>query len=239
MKSMVKKFLRTLGFELIRCRPHVVTLLCSWAIDVVIDVGANDGQYGDYIRSEGYVAKIVSFEPIAEPYRKLKAKTDRDPVWEAIPIGLGRESKTETINVSRSSVFSSILQPLPVLTDFANNAADTIGHQHLSLSTLDSEFKKLVRTGERAFLKIDTQGYEMEVLLGACASLSNIFGIQVELSLRPLYKGEASLVEVVTFLEQKGFRMVLIEPVSYDQSRGTLLQIDCVFLNGKLEAGNT
>lgn len=238
MKDLVKGVLNGFGFELIRKRPHVEDLLLSNHIDVVLDVGANDGLYGRYLRSAGYRGRIVSFEPVRETFEALRTQAETDPLWEAINVGLGRAEGVETIQISRRSVFSSILQPLPTLREFAPEDVELVGKEQLTLKTLDSQFPKVVHANERVFLKIDTQGYEKEVILGAEATLPLLWGIQLELSLKPLYKGEASIGEMIAMLDRHGFRMRLIDPVTYDHGQGVLLQIDCIFLKDELVVRN-
>jgi len=238
MKDLAKRTLRHFGLELIRKRPHAEDLVIDHRVDVVLDVGANDGLYGRYLRAAGYGGRIVSFEPVRSTFDALHNQAASDPQWETVNLGLGREDTVATINVARRSVFSSILQPLATLKEFASDDVASVGEEKLSLKTLDSQFPLFVRTGERVFLKIDTQGYEREVILGGQASLTMIWGIQLELSLKPLYQGEASIAEMIALLERNGFHLALIDPVTFDQRSGVLLQIDCVFLRDDVKAGS-
>lgn len=230
MKESAKDVLKLLGFELIRRRPHGEDLLTANAVDVVIDVGANDGLYGRFIRAAGYRGRIVSFEPLRSTFDLLKAQAAKDPLWETINAGLGRENGVQTISIARRSVFSSILQPLPSLKNFASADVEAVGQEQLTMNSLDTVFSRFVRPREKAFLKVDTQGYEKEVILGAEESLASIWGVQLELSLKPLYQGEASFAEMIAMLEKRGFHLGLIDPVTYDRAKGVLLQADCVFL---------
>lgn len=229
VKQLVKKAMKRTGYEVIRRRPHLVDLLVFYGIDVVVDAGANEGQFAQELRSGGYRNRIVSFEPVPEAFEILERKAAQDGKWTAVNAGLGSEAKTVTIHVSRSTVFSSILTPLPTLDRFAGAAVEDSARREITLHTLDAELPRHVRQGERVFLKIDTQGYEREIVAGAREVLASLVGVQLELSLTPLYDGEATLAEMVSLLERSGMRMVLFEPVAYDLSRGTLLQVDCVF----------
>jgi len=230
MKELAKRALRQLGLELVRKRPHGEDFVVDHHVDVVLDVGANDGLYGRFIRAAGYRGRIVSFEPVHSTYEALREHAANDAQWKTVNLGLGRADGVATISVARRSVFSSILQPLATLKEFASDDVASVREERLSLTTLDSQFPLFVRTGDRVFLKIDTQGYEREVILGGTTSLSMIWGIQLELSLKPLYEGEASIAEMLALLENNGFHLALIDPVTYDLRKGVLLQIDCVFL---------
>ncbi|MFZ1081912.1 MAG: FkbM family methyltransferase [Candidatus Kryptoniota bacterium] len=230
MKTFLKKMFKRFGFEVIKSRVHVEDVLIMFNFDVVFDVGANIGQFAEYIRSQGYNGRIVSFEPVKEAYEKLKSKAMREDKWTAVNIGLGRNEVDGTINVARSTVYSSLLKPLSAVKEFAGDAIETSAHEQVTLRTLDSQYPIYVHGDDKVFLKIDTQGFEKEVLLGGTVSLNAIKGVQVELSLSPMYDGEAPLAEIVSFLEAHGYKMVLIDPVTYDRQKGNLLQVDCVFL---------
>ena len=229
VKQLIKRAIRSAGFELIRKRPHLVDLLVMRNIDVVFDVGASEGQFAEYLRSNGYRRRIVSFEPLPDAFSILQRKAAADGAWTGVNAALGASERSVALNVSRSTVYSSILPALPVLSDFAGSAVEVVRQHDIVLSTLDAEFCRHVREGEQVFLKIDTQGYEQEVLAGAQSCLSRISGAQLELSLTPLYKGETPLAGMEALLERNGFHMALFEPVTYDKARSVLLQIDCVF----------
>jgi hypothetical protein len=79
-------------------------------------------------------------------------------------------------------------------------------------------------------LKIDTQGYEREVLLGATALLNRVAAIQLELSLIQLYECSATLAEIVPFVENLGFEMFNIAPGFKDVRSGRLLQAEGFFV---------
>ena len=110
----------------------------------------------------------------------------RENNWIAVNIALGKDKAEGTINIAQSSVYSSFLEPLSVAEVFAGDAIKTTEHEQVTIRTLDSEYSRYVRGDENAFLKIDTQGFEKQVLLGATDSLYTIKGIQVELSLAAL-----------------------------------------------------
>ena len=96
-------------------------------IDVVLDVGANVGQFGASLRAQGYRGKIVSYEPISTVYQTLAATTATDLEWEINNFALGLKTEYVTINVSRSSEFSSILPSTCAAMKY-NDAAAIIPH---------------------------------------------------------------------------------------------------------------
>ena len=230
MRTFLKRMLKRTGYELIRYRPHVEDILTRHKFDVVLDVGANVGQFAVRIRSRGFNGRIVSFEPVKESFEELATKSKREGNWIAVNAGLGQTDSEETMNVARSSVYSSLLRPRALIENFAGPAIEISAREQVVVRTLDSLYSSYVHNSETVFLKIDTQGFEKQVLYGAISSLKHIKGVQVELSLSPLYEGEASLEDVTCFLQQCGFSLALIDPVTYDSRKGILLQVDCIFI---------
>jgi len=78
-------------------------------------------------------------------------------------------------------------------------------------------------------LKIDTQGYELNVLKGTGAALSRVHTVEVELSLVPLYKDGPEFEEVYGWLAGQGFHLVFAAPAFIDTATGEWLQIDGIF----------
>ena len=203
-------------------------LLRHHNIDVVLDVGANIGQYGSELRSMGYTGQIVSFEPTSGAYRKLAKLSKKDKGWKALNISLGNQEGDITINISKNSVSSSILNDLPQLTESAPEAK-FVESEVVQIKKLDDIVDDLDVKGKNIFLKIDTQGYEKMVLEGAKESLNFIKGVQLEMSLIPTYDGAASFNDLRNRLESIGFEMNTIEAGYYDSKTGKLLEVDGVF----------
>lgn len=141
-------------------------------IDVVIDVGANIGQFGESLRADGYRGRIISFEPIESAFQTLSRKALADGNWEAHHCGLGAASGSATLHVSELSVFSSILD----LTSVAGLHDSRIAVDHteeIPIRTLDQVAAEL---SGKILLKIDTQGYEKHVIGGGGADNPASYG---------------------------------------------------------------
>ena len=108
-----------------------------------------------------------------------------------------------------------------------------VSSEEVIIDRLDDVFARYYRPGENAYLKIDTQGYERHVLEGAQASLKAITGIQLELSLVPMYAGEPRFTDMVTYLEELGFALMSLAPVIEDPTTGQLLQVDGLFFRSR------
>ena len=205
-----------------------VQLLNSFKINTVLDIGASIGQYGHYMRTFGYKGKIISFEPLREPYKKLQKMSAGDRNWTTVPIALGDTDGEAEINVAGNSYSSSIMEMTTAHTDVAPHAA-YVGKEKISISRLDTIFNDYYREEDRVFMKIDTQGFEKNVLEGAERSLEKIIGIQVEMSLVPLYKGGMLMVDMIQYLNQKGFTLFALENGFSNKRSGQVLQADGLF----------
>lgn len=227
-----RKFNAITGFEIIKYpTPELdrrIKLLQHYNIDVIIDVGANIGQYGSEMRNIGYKGRIISFEPTSEAFEKLSKTSRNDPNWEIHHSSLGERDGKTTINISKNSVSSSLLNNLPELTQSAPNAS-FIKKEEIDIKKLDSVFNSLNIQNNNIYLKIDTQGYESQVLEGAKESLKNISGIQLEMALIPSYEGAVTFQEMTSKLNGFGFKLATIESGFYDKISGKLMEVDGIF----------
>ena len=204
-------------------------LLRFLQIDVVLDVGANEGQYAQQLRADlGFHGRICSFEPVSGPYRILAAKAADDPRWATYNVGLGDVPGQATINVAANSESSSLLDMLPAHLVAAPESR-FVGSEQIEIQTVDAIFGELVQPGEHVFLKVDTQGFEGRVLRGAEQSLRAIETVQLEMPLAPLYDGELGFSELVRLMLDSGYDIVGLEPGFCDPSTGRLLQVDGIF----------
>lgn len=235
LKQGSKQLLHSMGIEAHRFHPgtsslaRLMSALNSFGIDLIIDVGANDGQFAIELRSGGYSGHIVSFEPLTSAHEKLLNKSRHDPQWDVHErCALGNSHDEIKINISGNSVSSSIL---PMLDAHSNAAPESIYQSSESSpqTTLDSVIAPYLEQSHSPLLKIDTQGYEWEVLDGACLTLPKVRGIIMELSLVPLYEGQRLWLESIERLEKEGFELWAMEPVFIDPLNGRTLQVDAMF----------
>lgn len=205
-------------------------LLNYYQISTILDVGANTGQYASLTRRLGYKGRIISFEPIQSAYAQLMQNSANDNEWSCVNYALGSEPGTSIIHISKNSYSSSLLDILPSHLEFDNNSA-YIDEQEIEIKTLDSVFNQLFKKGENYLLKIDTQGFEMNVLKGSRQSLSKIAFIQLEMSVEPLYTNETLFYEMYSYLINAGFELFTFENGIRNPKNGKLLQLDGIFIN--------
>ena len=202
-------------------------LFRQYQIDTVIDVGANGGQYGQFLRRIGYQGRIVSYEPLSSAFASLQVAAAGDPSWETHNLGIGKAEGSATLNVSDNSESSSLLRMLPShLQSFPESRY--IATETITLTTLEKALAD-IPTSARIFVKIDTQGYELPVIEGAGDSLKRVSGVQLEMSIVSLYEGETLMADMVNHMDRRGFRLMGLEPAPGDARTGQLLQVDGLF----------
>jgi len=194
----------------------------------VLDVGANVGQYARRLRAAGFRGTVVSFEALDDAHSKLMRAAQADPDWLVAPrAAVGSRAGSVDINVAANVVSSSVL-PLTKLLEEAAPAVAYIGRQRTPCVRLDALTELL--PGGDLFLKVDTQGYELEVLRGASGLLPRITAIQLELSLIPIYAGAPAMVEMLQYLLTCGYELFQFVPGLRDERDGRLLQGEGFFL---------
>ena len=235
-KFYLQRWLKYRGLELRDYSPQLldeeqrrVRILDQTSVDLVIDVGAAGGRYGMELREAGYHGAIVSLEPLAEAFSRLSRVCAGDPRWRCLQVALGAREGRAEINVAANSDSSSLLEMTGRHIDSEPDSA-YVGTEQVEVRTLDSIWKELVGGAARPFLKLDVQGFELEVLKGAEDSLPRLAGIQAELSLVPLYEGAPLWREVIDHIEQRGLQLRSLETGFYDRRTGEVLQLDGTFI---------
>lgn len=233
IKALVKKIFRLLGMEVHSHTPgashdaQIVAALNNFEIDLVLDVGANEGQFAKSIRSSGFMGEIVSFEPLSNAYKLLQKNSKKDRKWAIHSrAAVGSEVGKIKINISANSTSSSILPMLNKLLVAAPYTA-YVGVEEVPIITIDSVYSQYIN--RNVFLKVDTQGYEAQVIKGAVNSLPMIKGVLLEMSLVPLYEGQKLWEETINLMKDSGFRLWAILPGFTDSKNGQTYQVDGVF----------
>jgi FkbM family methyltransferase len=204
-------------------------LMRNHAVSLVLDVGANKGQFGRELRRGlGYQGRIVSFEPLSDAFAELQRATSADGQWACHNFALGARNGTATIHVSANSHSSSLLLASPRSLEIEPSIAP-VRTEEIAVRRLDDLLDALAGPEERIYLKVDTQGYELEVLRGSLAVINRFALIQLETSFYPVYQREALVGDVIKFMDCLGFRVVSLEPGWEDPKTGELLQADLIF----------
>ena len=236
LKDSIKAVLRAAGFEFRRYNVHtsadaqLIRALSHLEIDLVLDIGANSGQYGFALREHGYRGRIVSFEPSSAAYVELVHRASGDRNWTVAPrTALGASAGRAVLNIAGNSVSNSIRGMLPSHRAAAPDSA-YVGTEEVPLQTLDALAPQYLVGAYRVLLKIDTQGFEDAVLAGAEKSLGKVAAVQVELSLIPLYEEQLLFDQMRERLKDLGFNLHALFAVYSDERTGQTLQLDGLFV---------
>lgn len=194
-------------------------------VSIVIDVGANVGQFGLDMRRYGFKGQLISYEPVSQTYEILSNTAARHRPWKAIQLGLGASVGTQVINVSGNAGLSSSILKMGTLhlENFPDSA--TVSQQTIQVSTIDSQLNSLGLRPQEIMLKLDVQGFEAEVLKGASRSLSEIPLCYLEVSIAPLYEGEISFLPILVELSKFGHEVIDVFR-GIETNDGRLLQLD-------------
>ncbi|MGB3203830.1 MAG: FkbM family methyltransferase [Crinalium sp.] len=228
IQQTLRQIARKFGYDVVRHPTAEVAFHLNYGINKIFDVGANTGQYALRQIGFGYTGKIVSFEPVSSTFIDLKRNAHNYSMWEVLNYGLGNADGENIINVSESSVFSSMLKSTPFLNQMYPDSK-YIYQEKIQVHKLDSIFNKYYQKEDKVFLKIDTQGSEKNILKGAENSLKYISGLQVEVSFKEHYQGEILVIDMINFLFDEGFTLVALSPLYHNLKSGDIAQADGIF----------
>jgi FkbM family methyltransferase len=239
LQRSIHQGLRKLGVDIIRypfpewlaLREHLLTLFSKFKINCVLDVGANRGFYAGFLRAAGFEGRIVSFEPIGQSFLELQNRSSADPEWHACQIALGREAGTFPMNITHRTELCSFLSPNEYCKTQFGKIAEIVATEMVKVERLDRIFDECVQgiCEPKAFLKMDTQGYDLKVLEGAAGRLNSIEALQSEISFRQIYHGMPNFEESIGKMAQRGFELTGLFPVQRDE-RLRIVEMDCVMV---------
>jgi len=236
IKKAIKKLLMFFDLEMrflnVETSPILQTLAAINMVqgDLVFDIGANTGQFASELRKAGFSGEIISFEPLSEAINVLRKMSIKDFKWKVHDqCAIGDFDGEVQINISGNSVSSSIL---PMLNNHSLAAPQSsyVGNESVKIFKLDSIVNKYIKASSNIFIKIDTQGFEWQVLNGAENTLKMARGVLCELSLVQLYEGQHLWRQIIDRLEEEGFTLWAFQQGFTNASTGRSSQIDAIFL---------
>lgn len=207
---------------------HLLPAMRHFRIELVLDIGANIGQFASELFDNGYEGRIISVEPLPDAHAALVAATAGVARWSAFErVALGAEEGAVMMQVAGNSVSSSVL---PMLERHIQAAPGSKPMASLEVrqTTLDAAFATEV-TQTRTLVKIDTQGYERQVLAGGLHCLAQAPLVLLELSTVPLYKGQWLWTDAMAYLQAQGFDLWFLHPDFSDPVTGRVLQYNGLF----------
>ena len=207
-------------------------IIRRYKIDCVIDVGANTGQYARFLRRQvGYRGLIISFEPDPANFAKLEKVSQADEQWIIQGYALGKENAKLELNIMKNSEFNSFLDPDHSETDQCLEKNAVVSRIEVDVKTLNEVLPRFRETHEfnRVFLKLDTQGFDLDVFNGASECVDMIAGVQTEVSVLPIYKEMPSVVDSLNLFRSNGFEVSGMYAVSESRFPHAL-EFDCIYL---------
>jgi FkbM family methyltransferase len=240
MKKTVIGALKNLGINVSRYSirsnsqarlKHIVRKL---EIDLILDVGANEGQTGiEMLNEYKFAGSIHSFEPTSAAYRTLAKVARRYPNWHVHNLALGDFDGQTEINIAGNSQSSSILQMDP-LHVAASPASTNVNREKIEVRKLDGLISGIKGTAGRILLKCDTQGFEINVLEGAKHCLHEMSLVKLEMSTAELYVGSPLIGDVVRYMYDREYELFDVSSGFTDPRNGRVLQCDGLFIRKDL-----
>lgn len=212
-------------------RSCLADLFPRLGVNCVMDVGGHFGEYGRFLRAVGYTGTIISFEPVEASWEKLCRMAHADGNWMVHRMALGSADGFAELNLTAGSDFASFLGPNEYARAEFPGSSLVLGRERVTVKRLDGIFADVTRgvLNPRVYLKLDTQGYDLEVLKGAAGCLNRIAALQSEVSVKPIYQGQPSLTDALAQIDRLGFELGGLYPVTRDRE-GRVVEFDCVAL---------
>lgn len=210
----------------------VLQVLDLYRVNCVLDVGANVGQYAQRLRAMGWEGRIVSFEPLTSAFEAIRAASAADPDWRVVNVALGRADGEATINVVAGKGMTSSLL---VASDYGRRwskrltATSPLTVQVRRLEPLLPDILEGIED-PRVYLKLDTQGYDLEAFAGVGTGLDLVVAMQSEVSSLAIYEGMPDLSVALDTYRRHGFDLAGCWPVTYEPSTHRALEFDAVLV---------
>jgi FkbM family methyltransferase len=203
LKGLVNGGLNTFGYEVKRQHGlERAAWLKEMGIKTVLDVGANVGQFSTLIRKLLPGAEIYAFEPIVACYQELSHRRRADSLFHTFPYALGAEDGTAALNVNDFTPSSSLLPMASShVKEFPFTAKST--GATVEVRRLDTVAASL-DLAEPMLVKLDVQGFEMQVIEGGCETLAKADVLITEISFADFYEGQPSFEELHTEIQSLG-----------------------------------
>jgi FkbM family methyltransferase len=215
-------------------RRNLVNKLTSHKVDVVLDVGANSGQYATCLRQADFNGRIISFEPLSAPFSRLARGSSADPLWDCLHCALGDFDGTTAMNVAGNAGASSSILPMLQRHQDVFPQANYVGAEDVAIRRLDCLAPEVLRENDAVFLKIDVQGFEKQVIAGGESTINDrCVGLQLELSFVSLYEGDMLIHEALDLMDSFGFVLAGLAPGFVDVRNGRVLQADGAFFRAE------
>ena len=194
----------------------------------IIDVGAHEGNFIEKILQRFLFIEAISFEPAKEAFKNLIIRSEKYKNWKILNYALAARDQNMEMNISNYTEASSFLSIEKTLLKFRPELK-VVSKELVKCKKIDNFISEFDSLQKPILLKVDTQGYEMEVLKGGNQTLDIIDFVLLEVSTGATYRGQPSLKEVIEYLENKRFKVWSLDRVFGNRSSGETLQVNILF----------
>lgn len=210
-------------------------LFSSNNFGLVLDIGANQGQYYDQIRNRlGYKGWIVSIEPNPIDFEVLRKSAKYDPKFIGVNKACGSASGSVILHVMRDSKLSSLYQANDHFRDRFYSDLSITQEIIVDMTTIEEILNNLgIKWEGNIFLKTDTQGHDLEVLKGLGSAIDSIQAIQCEQSIIPIYDEVNDYNSMNKFLNFKNFYLFSNTPALRDKKDLSIMEINAFYIRKK------
>lgn len=239
MRDYLNKIIGLSGYQIKKKKylydpfENLIKSINHFKIKSVIDVGANKGQFVNKLYKNNFNGSVLSFEPLYDEYNYIKKLSEKNPNWKIEErCALGKKNLKKKFYISGNRESSSLLEILPKHTDLRPESK-IIDVQTVEVKKLNNFKKKILKMKKNILLKIDTQGSEIDVLLGADKIINNFNCIFVEVSLVSLYLNQKLWLEIIRYLNKLNFEVWSVDQLLKNNITGQTYQLDIFFYKKK------
>jgi FkbM family methyltransferase len=202
--------------------PFALERLASkgWKPSRIFDVGAYQGDFAQSCLKVWHNCEIACFEVLEHRVNQLDQLASRHGSIQVFPMLLGAENRDKVILHQAETASSILMEHIPQNFPVASYPMQTVDHivqKHFNGHSPD-------------FLKLDVQGYELEVLKGAEQSLSTMQVILAEVNLLDIHQGVPLLADITTWLSDLNWVAYDICGLTRRPSDRALWQADMLFV---------
>ena len=235
IENFINRILRQIGIQVSRIntlerqiKKGEFKWLQEFGIKTVLDIGANVGFFSLMINKILPDASIYSFEPLKDCYQSLVKNTKNIKRIECFNIAIGSQTGETIIHRNEFSPSSSMLKMSQLHKDvFPDTKIES--NEKIQVTSLDSLHNK-ISWNRNILLKIDVQGFEINVLEGATSSLNNIDVIIIETLFVELYENQTQFNDIYSFLVKHNFSYHGNLEQIKDPKSGHILWADSIFI---------
>jgi FkbM family methyltransferase len=234
IKATIKKMLSLADLHVQRKSQdpqHTLMGLKNQSISTVLDIGANEGQFARYILRHFPNADIFCFEPLKNPFERLRAWGQSHANVRVYNLALGESEGVSEIFLHRDHTPSSSLLKTTALSHAIYPQTNRQETERITIRRLDSVVTALPNPPkDNVLIKIDVQGFEGHVIRGGRTVFSGAKACVVEICLDDLYEGQGTFKEIFSELDTLSFRYVGNLSQAYADD-GHVIYIDALFVH--------